>query len=131
MYTKLSAQPGSATALGQKCAFPFVYRGVTYNKCTNTRHTALWCSTTPTYSGKWGNCQPTGRYSTTIIIITIVITILIIVSCYYDHHINLHTVAIIIIVLVSNRLRARDFYAVIVDEGKAGINYQHIEVESE
>ncbi|CAB3978524.1 MAM and LDL-receptor class A domain-containing 2-like, partial [Paramuricea clavata] len=62
VYTKLSAQPGSATALGQKCAFPFTYRGATYTKCTNTRHTALWCSTTSTYSGKWGNCQPTGWY---------------------------------------------------------------------
>ena len=29
------------------------------------------------------------------------------------------------------RLRARDFYAVIVDEGEARINYQRIEIESE
>ena len=29
------------------------------------------------------------------------------------------------------RLRARDFYAVIVDEGEARINYHHIEIESE
>ena len=36
-----------------------------------------------------------------------------------------------LVVLVNNRLRARDFYAVIVDEGKAGINYQQIEIESE
>ena len=29
------------------------------------------------------------------------------------------------------RLRARDFYAVIVDEGEARINYRRIEIESE
>ena len=29
------------------------------------------------------------------------------------------------------RLRARDFYAVIVDEGEARINYHRIEIESE
>ena len=29
------------------------------------------------------------------------------------------------------RLRARDFYAVIVDEGEARINYPRIEIESE
>ena len=34
-------------------------------------------------------------------------------------------------VYLSIRLRARDFYAVIVDEGEARINYQRIEFESE
>ena len=29
------------------------------------------------------------------------------------------------------RLRARDFYAMIVDEGEARINYHRIEIESE
>ena len=34
-------------------------------------------------------------------------------------------------VLLTIRLRARDFYAVIVDEGEARINYHRIEIESE
>ena len=34
-------------------------------------------------------------------------------------------------IYLTIRLRARDFYAVIVDEGEARINYQHIEIESE
>ena len=35
------------------------------------------------------------------------------------------------IVYLTIRLRARDFYAVIVDEGEARINYHRIEIESE
>ena len=33
--------------------------------------------------------------------------------------------------LLTIRLRARDFYEVIVDEGEARINYHFIEIESE
>ena len=35
------------------------------------------------------------------------------------------------ILYLTIRLRARDFYAVIVDEGEARINYHRIEIESE
>ena len=34
-------------------------------------------------------------------------------------------------IYLTLRLRARDFYAVIVDEGEARINYHCIEIESE
>ena len=34
-------------------------------------------------------------------------------------------------VYLTIRLRARDFYAVIVDEGEARINYHRIQIESE
>ena len=36
-----------------------------------------------------------------------------------------------IYIYLTIRLRARDFYAVIVDEGEARINYHRIEIESE
>ena len=35
------------------------------------------------------------------------------------------------IIHLTIRLRARDFYAVIVDEGEARIKYQRIEIEGE
>lgn len=61
VYTKLSAQPGGATDRGKRCVFPFTYLGAKYYRCTKTKHTALWCSTTKTYKGKWGNCQLSGE----------------------------------------------------------------------
>jgi len=39
------------------CTFPFLYNGVTYNECTSTEHTRLWCSTTQKYEGSWVNCN--------------------------------------------------------------------------
>ena len=45
---------------GAACVFPFTYRGKMYTKCTDARHTLLWCATTKNYTvdGKWGNCVP-------------------------------------------------------------------------
>eukprot|EP00118_Oscarella_pearsei_P024648 m.306502 g.306502 ORF g.306502 m.306502 type:complete len:305 (+) comp41311_c0_seq1:53-967(+) len=42
---------------GKRCVFPFVYKGKTHHGCTRDDHTQPWCSTTSTYSGKWGNCE--------------------------------------------------------------------------
>ena len=42
-----------------------------------------------------------------------------------------HLVVLMLKVYLTIRLRARDFYAVIVDEGEARINYNRIEIESE
>ncbi len=41
------------------------------------------------------------------------------------------SVLVVIFVYLTIRLRARDFYEVIVDEGEARINYHLIEIESE
>ena len=40
-------------------------------------------------------------------------------------------IMVITMYYLTIRLRARDFYEVIVDEGKARINYHLIEIESE
>ena len=42
-----------------------------------------------------------------------------------------HMLGEICVLYLTIRLRARDFYAVIVDEGEAQINYHRIEIESE
>ena len=42
-----------------------------------------------------------------------------------------NTVKISMLPSAAIRLRARDFYEVIVDEGEARINYHFIEIESE
>ena len=44
---------------------------------------------------------------------------------------NAFTTVYLVADYLTLRLRARDFYAVIVDEGEARINCQRIEIESE
>merc|ERR1719352_490420 len=47
---------------GLPCAFPFVYKGVTYDSCTSEDHWMPWCPTqvadgqVVVGSGNWGNC---------------------------------------------------------------------------
>ena len=48
------------SAYGAACVFPFTYKGKKYTKCTADDHTQEWCSTTATYSNKWGNCNCDG-----------------------------------------------------------------------
>lgn len=56
-----SGKPGvTYTTTGEKCAFPFVYRGKTYHECTRIDHHSKWCSTTSNYDGKWGHCAAEG-----------------------------------------------------------------------
>ena len=43
----------------------------------------------------------------------------------------IHELKVLGTIYLTIRLRARDFYAVIVDESKARINYHRIEIESE
>lgn len=50
--------PGQQTTDGKLCALPFIYKGVSYSKCTMIGHNRPWCSLTHKYSGKWGNCKP-------------------------------------------------------------------------
>ncbi|CAH3116452.1 unnamed protein product [Pocillopora meandrina] len=40
------------------CAFPFIYKGRRYNRCTSKNHKRPWCALTPNYDRdkKWGNC---------------------------------------------------------------------------
>ena len=44
------------TANGSRCAFPFTYKGVSYDECITLDHDDRWCSTTSVYNGTWGNC---------------------------------------------------------------------------
>ncbi|XP_020894852.1 adhesive plaque matrix protein 2-like [Exaiptasia diaphana] len=40
-----------------KCAFPFIYKGVCYDACTDFGHSTEWCSLNKIYrSYQWGNC---------------------------------------------------------------------------
>ena len=46
----------------QQCVFPFIYKHITYSKCTITDYNQLWCPTeVDAYgkyiTGKWGNCN--------------------------------------------------------------------------
>ena len=49
---------------GKLCHFPFVYKGTTYEKCTNASSTYHWCATrvnednlTDSQSSHWGECN--------------------------------------------------------------------------
>ena len=44
------------TSDGQKCVFPFTYKGKTYKGCTKQDRDALWCSTDPQFADSWTNC---------------------------------------------------------------------------
>ena len=51
----------SGPETGKPCAFPFIYKGNTYEKCCKIDHDQLWCSTEVDHNGvhvrgKWGNC---------------------------------------------------------------------------
>ena len=46
----------------EMCQFPFKYKGITYNNCTNVDQDGYWCSTRTYPNGKhktgfWGLCQ--------------------------------------------------------------------------
>ncbi|CAH3183434.1 unnamed protein product [Porites evermanni] len=47
------------TSDGKCCVFPFVYRGQTFNACTSSRASRLWCSLSPSYDEdrKYGWCR--------------------------------------------------------------------------
>merc|ERR1719481_1509509 len=50
------------TTGGQKCVFPFTWRGVAYDKCTQANHNKPWCATKTDFKGryvkgKWGDCS--------------------------------------------------------------------------
>uniref|UniRef100_A0A8C4RLR1 Fibronectin type-II domain-containing protein n=1 Tax=Erpetoichthys calabaricus TaxID=27687 RepID=A0A8C4RLR1_ERPCA len=41
------------------CVFPFIYKGQTYNSCTMTDYSSLWCATTSNYDKdfQWTTCS--------------------------------------------------------------------------
>jgi hypothetical protein len=41
---------------GTPCHFPFEYNGQIFSTCTRQDWHTSWCSTTPVYSGHWGEC---------------------------------------------------------------------------
>lgn len=47
------------TTQGDKCHFPFEYRGVTYSECTRTFYGLPWCATSDNYEldKEWGYCD--------------------------------------------------------------------------
>ena len=51
---------------GDTCTFPFNFRGVTYNDCTNEQAPWPWCAV-ETFENKtvkdWGYCDGKGRIS--------------------------------------------------------------------
>ncbi len=63
-FLLLTVYTVGGTAQGAACAFPFVYKGRTYNSCTKHYHSMYWCSTTYDYAEdkKWGNCLFTGEF---------------------------------------------------------------------
>ena len=44
-------------ASGTPCNFPFEYNGQIFSECTSQDWHTLWCSTTPVYTGEWGECS--------------------------------------------------------------------------
>jgi len=44
-------------ASGTPCSFPFEYNGQTFSECTSQDYHTLWCSTTPVFTGEWGECS--------------------------------------------------------------------------
>merc|ERR1712080_166957 len=49
---------GGSVPQGTPCVFPFNYNGLSYSMCTEINNNGVpWCSTTASYSGKWGNCR--------------------------------------------------------------------------
>ena len=48
---------------GKHCKFPFIYKGITYDKCTKIEHSRFWCSTNTNSNNEyiggnanWGDC---------------------------------------------------------------------------
>ena len=59
------AQSSECTANGQKCIFPFIYKGETYNSCTKVDSYLAWCALElnpngngEVIPGKWADCDP-------------------------------------------------------------------------
>ena len=49
------------TVDGERCVFPFVYKGDVYTSCTTKGDDVAWCSVEPVMivgSGDWGYCDP-------------------------------------------------------------------------
>ena len=71
MTTREQASPVQNTP----CIFPFTYKDVEYNNCTDIDHNAYWCATGvdnegKLITGKWGNCGAFcvhGKYKTLIL----------------------------------------------------------------
>ena len=47
------------TEVGQACIFPFTYKGITYNSCTDVEEDRPWCATGTDYEGNldFGFCE--------------------------------------------------------------------------
>ncbi|XP_039605440.1 epididymal sperm-binding protein 1-like [Polypterus senegalus] len=54
-----SAKIAGGNAVGASCVFPFIYKGQTYNSCTMTDYSSLWCATTSNYDKDflWTTCS--------------------------------------------------------------------------
>ena len=55
--------PGCKSENGNRCYFPFNYRGVTYSECTKADSNVAWCATKvdsncDVISGSWEDCNP-------------------------------------------------------------------------
>ncbi len=66
---------GGNAPQGSECAIPFIYKGVTYDRCITVDHELPWCSTTFLYEDyrEWGHCldkvcgsKPTSPGTTTV-----------------------------------------------------------------
>ncbi|XP_028648308.1 uncharacterized protein LOC114644336 [Erpetoichthys calabaricus] len=60
-------QTFSGNAERPDCVFPFIYKGVTYNSCTNVDSHEDWCSITTNYDQEklWGYCETKSEFRTT------------------------------------------------------------------
>jgi hypothetical protein len=54
-YRCVTSTQGGAVP-GTPCYFPFEYKGQMFSECSTQDYSNAWCSTTPVYSGKWGEC---------------------------------------------------------------------------
>jgi len=62
----LAKIPGDRMLKQAPCVFPFVFKDITFNACTNKMHTEFWCATKATpdmkdsnriIDGDWGECS--------------------------------------------------------------------------
>lgn len=59
-------QPGVVSCNNSACVFPFTYRGVEYNSCTNADYgSKYWCAIGSSSEFSWVECECEVRYETT------------------------------------------------------------------